>query len=107
MTRGDTGLLTLVVTGVTLTDNDRAALTAKKKGGGVLFKKIAVPEDNRVQFGFLNDETEKWKPGHYEWDVRFALDAVVVDDEVVNGREVITPNWAPGCLEVLNPVGVI
>lgn len=108
VTRGDTGILTLAVSGVTLTDADRAVLTARRKGGGVLFKKVACADkDNRVQFGFLNEETEKWKPGIYDWDVRFALDAVIEDGEVVDGREIVTPAWCPGCLEVTEPVGVI
>lgn len=107
VTRGDTGLLTISTSGTELTDADRAVMTARKKGGGVLFRKTAVPEDNCVQFAFGNAETEKWKPGSYEWDVRFALGAVIVGGEVTNGREIVTPAGMPGRLTVLDAVGVI
>lgn len=93
--------------GVTLTDEDRAVFTIKRKTGATLIQKIVMPEDGVFYVPFTNDETDGWKPGQYEWDLRIVLGAVTnALGEVTDGREVITP-WAPNTLEVVKVVGEV
>lgn len=107
LSRGDTGLLTFEADGVTLTDSDRAVFTIRRRNGGIVMEKIAVPEDNRVQIPLLNAETEALCEDEYQWDIRYALGAVLdADGRVTDGREIITP-LAPGIFRVEKVVGRI
>ena len=107
LSRGDTGIIPFRVEGVTLTDKDRAVFTVRRLTGAVLMQKVIAPEKNIFYVPFTNEETDGWKVGDYEWDIRIALDAVLDEQgRVTDGREVITP-WAPGKLEVVKVVGEI
>lgn len=100
ISRGDTGLLTILASGnVQLTDRDVAVFTVRRRGGGaVLLELEATPDaEGKVQFGFTNEMTERWKPDGYEWDVRYVLDG---------GREVITP-MEPSPFIVVRTVGSV
>lgn len=56
---------------------------------------------------FINAETDRWKPGVYQWDIRIVLDArMQTDERVTDGREVITP-WPPSLFEVIKVVGEV
>ena len=93
--------------GVTLTDKDRAVFTVRRPTGATLIQKVIAPEKDIFYVPFTNEETDGWKAGVYEWDIRIALDAVLDEQgRVTDGREVITP-WAPGKLEVVKVVGEI
>lgn len=107
LSRGDTGIIPFRVDGVKLTDEDRAVFTVKRRSGAVLAQKVIMPEDNIFYVPFINDETDGWKEGEYNWDIRIALGAVLDQTgRVTDGREIITP-WAPGTLEVMKVVGDI
>ena len=107
LSRGDTGIIPFSVQGVTLGENDRAVFTVRRTTGAVLLQKVIAPEGNVFYVPFTNEETDGWKAGSYEWDIRIALDAVLdAQGRVTDGREVITP-WAPGRLEVVKVVGEI
>lgn len=81
--------------------------TVRRTTGAVLIQKVIAPEKDIFYVPFTNDETDGWKAGVYEWDIRIALDAVLdAQGQVTDGREVITP-WAPGKLEVVKVVGEI
>ena len=70
-------------------------------------QKMIAPEKDVFYVPFTNEETDGWKAGEYEWDIRIALEAVLdAQGRVTDGREVITP-WAPGKLEVVKVVGEI
>ena len=109
ITQGDSGLLTLQPRGrCAFTDADRAVFTVRRASGGALMTAALIPDgEGRVQVPFLSRETAKWRPGVYEWDVRYVLDAEEDGDgNVTGGREVITP-MRPAALEVLRAVGSI
>lgn len=90
---------------MTLTNEDRAVFTVKRKTGAVLIQKIAAPQDGVFYIPFVNEETDGWKPGTYSWDLRIVLGAKTDNaGAVVDGREVITP-WEPSVLEVVKVVG--
>lgn len=93
--------------GVTLTDADRAVFTVRRRAGAVLVQKVIAPEDGVFYVPLVNDETDGFKPGGYEWDIRIVLDAVLdANGMPTDGREVITP-WAPGRFEVVKVVGEV
>lgn len=107
ISRGDTGVLTFTANGTQLTENDRAVFTIRRRNGGVVLEKTIIPEDNRVYVPFTNEETQRLREGDYEWDIRYALDAVLDSDgRVTDGREVITP-MRPGTLTIERVVGWI
>ncbi len=108
ITRGDTGVLTLIAEGHAFAAGDRAVFTVRRPGGVTLMETVMTPEeDGRIQIGFDHGMTERWRPGCYAWDVRYVLDAAVDEQgRVTGGREVITP-MRPGELHVLEAVGKI
>ena len=109
ITRGDSGLLTIRTRGNhAFTERDRAVFTVRRRGGGVLMCTVLTPDGRgQVQVPFESKETEGFKPGMYEWDIRYVLDAVIGEDGTVSGgREVITP-MRPGEFEVLKAVGKV
>jgi hypothetical protein len=107
ISRGDTGLLTILAKGdAKLTQEDRAVMTIRRRGGGTMLAEMtAVPDDEgKVQFAFTHEMTERWKPDAYEWDVRYVLGAQLNGSEVTGGREVITP-MQPAPFVVVRTVG--
>ena len=109
ITQGDSGLLTVRARGrCACTQSDRVVFTVRRASGGTLMTAVLIPDESgQVQVPFLSQETSGWRPGAYEWDVRYVLDAVQEEDgTVTGGREVITP-MRPGTLEVLRAVGSI
>lgn len=108
LSRGDTGIIPFRVEGVTLSAEDRAVFTVKRRSGGTLLQKVISPaEDGLIYVPFTNEETDGWKPDRYDWDIRFVLGATQdADGKVTDGREVITP-WPPGVFEVVKVVGEV
>ncbi|MBP3655120.1 MAG: hypothetical protein J6K32_00310 [Clostridia bacterium] len=109
ISRGDTGLLTLEASGnVVFTDEDRAVLTVRRRGGGAaLLRQTAVPDaQGSVQFAFTHEMTERLRPDAYEWDVRYVLGAQEAEGRVSGGREVITP-MEPAPFLVARTVGCL
>lgn len=105
ISRGDTGLITFDVEGITLTDADRAVFTVKRHGGGMVMQKVIEPEGSRIIVPFVNEDTEHIRPGVYEWDIRYVLDAVEdAEGRVTDGREVLTP-YLPGEFRIERTVG--
>lgn len=116
LTQGDSGLMTLVVDGVTLTENDRAVFTLAKalrgngeykKIGPTVLEAVLVPDvkRNAFQMPFVSSETETLLVGQYLWDVRIYIDAQLAEDgRVTDGREVITP-FPPGMFTIERTVG--
>lgn len=108
LTQGDTGLLTIRSHSEhKFTAQDRVVFTMRRPSGAVMTEMVLTPqEDGTVRIPFTNAMTDRWKPGKYTWDVRYALDAVIEDGRVTDGREVITP-MAPSEIEVIKGVGEI
>ena len=108
LTAGDTGILTIKAQiKHVFTDADRALFTARKQNGALLAEMTLQPEpDGTVMIPFTHSLSEKWKPGEYSWDIRFAIDAVFDGGRVVDGTDIITP-MRPGVLQVLGTEGRI
>lgn len=105
LTQGDTGVLTILTNGYTLTENDCALFTVRRRNSGVLCEMVlTAQEDGAVQIPFTNDLTDDWKADEYEWDIRFVLDVQMANGKPVDGREVITP-MRPGKLTIVKAVG--
>lgn len=108
LTRGDTGVLTIETSSDhEFTEDDKALFTARRKSGGLLVEMILQPEaDGTVQIPFTSDLSDNWTPGDYKWDVRYVIGAVMENDRIVDGQEVITP-MAPGTLTIAEAVGKV
>lgn len=107
VSRGDTGLITFSVEGISLTENDRAVFTVKRRSGGIVIQKVIEPEGNNILVPFVSGDTECLRPDTYEWDIRYVIDAVEDEDgRVTDGREVLTP-FPPGEFKVMRTVGEI
>lgn len=107
LTQGDTGILTIKAkkSDHIFTASDRAVFTVKRQGGGILTEMLITPDaDGTVQIPFVSDLTDTIKPGQYEWDIRYCVDAVLDAGRVVDAREVMTP-MRPGILEIVKAVG--
>lgn len=115
LTQGDSGLLTIAVSGVQLTDNDRAVFSMCKalrgdgrwkKMGAAFLEAVLTPDIKRnvFQMPFVPGDTEKWPIGRYLWDVRVYLDAVEENGRVTDAREVITP-FPPSEMMIERTVG--
>lgn len=107
LTQGDTGILTITAQASdhVFTDADKAVFTARKQSGSLLVEMVLQPEaDGRVQIPFTSDLSDGWKPGDYKWDIRYVIGAVMENERVVDGTEVITP-MTPGVLTIVEAVG--
>lgn len=92
ISRGDTALLTIVSTGRVLTMYDAVLLTVSHKRYGTIVQSIQIPDnEGKTYFAFMNQETCKWYPAEYDWDIRVVLDAIIDGDEIIGGRDVTTP----------------
>lgn len=107
MHRGDTGYLTIRVTGHTFGSNDRALLTIKDSSGSVVMKRVYEMTDNAFTVEFANADTDYLPPQICKWDVRYITDPVYdEEEEIVSGDEVCTPE-SPFDLQILGTVGQI
>ena len=110
LSRGDTGFVTIGVSGYSFSSIDRAIFTISGSGGQVSVRQELPIENNLVTIEFTNSDTDDWKPGDYEWDVRFVINPVYDGEggerQIVDGDEVITPNL-PMKLKLLTTVGQI
>ena len=107
LTQGDTGLLTMKVkkTNHAFTDSDRVVFTVKRPNGGIVEERLLTPDtDGTVQIGFPSDMTDSLRPGQYEWDIRYCINATVANGRVTDADEVMTP-MRPGVLDVIKAVG--
>lgn len=106
LTRGDSALLTIEAeSDHVFTEADKAVFTIRRPSGSALVEMVLQPEPNgTVQIALTNDMTDGWREGDYEWDIRYVTDAVVQDERVVDGREVVTP-MRPGRLMIEKAVG--
>lgn len=91
ITQGDTGTLTVNVTGATFGSDDRVQLTVADKDKNVLLQKVAEFDGNEAEFEFENADTADIEKGVYLWELRFVKDATVTGDVITGGSEIETP----------------
>jgi len=110
LSRGDTGIVTIGVSGYTFGSNDRAIFSISGNSGQVAVRQELPIENNLVTVEFTNDDTDDWKPGDYEWDIRYVVNPIYDGSgdsrQIIDGDEVITPNL-PMKLKLLPTVGQI
>ena len=109
LSRGDTGFVTIGVSGYSFGSNDRAVFTISGKSQVMVRQELPI-ENNLVTIEFTNDDTDDWGPGDYEWDIRYVVNPVYQGEgderQIYDGDEVITPNL-PMKLKLLPTVGQI
>lgn len=106
LTRGDTGAVTISVTGYTFGPDDRA-LFSIKSGGQIIKQRAYELVNNEFTVTFYNADTENLAPGSYSWDVRYVINPYYSEDgNIIDGDQIITPN-EPMTVTVLQAVGDI
>ena len=107
LSRGDTGEVTIGASGYTFGSNDRALFTVRHAGTKeVKMRRELQIVDNTVTVTFVNSDTDSLDAGKYEWDMRFIINPIYENGEIVDGDEVITPEL-PMIIELLTTVGQI
>ena len=108
MHRGDTGEVTINVTGHTFSADDRALFTVKDGSGSEIIKRVYELDDNAFTVTFANSDTDYLAAGNYSWDVRYIVNPQYdpVSGEIVDGDGVATPG-SPYNLILLGTVGQI
>ena len=107
LNRGDTGEVTITITGYTYGTDDRALFTVKDGSGAVQMQRIYEFTDNAFVIEFANADTDFLSPGIYYWDVRCVIDPQYDGQgNIVDGDEVATPG-SPYQLIILSTVGQI
>jgi len=91
ITQGDTGTLTVNVTGATFGSDDRVQLTVADKDKNILLQKVAEFDGNEAEFEFENADTADIEKGVYLWELRFVKDATVTGDVITGGSDIETP----------------
>ena len=108
MHRGDTGEVTISVTGHTFLADDRALFTVKDSSGSEIIKRVYELDENAFTVAFANSDTDYLAAGQYSWDVRYVIDPQYdpVSGEIIDGDGVSTPG-SPYSLVLLGTVGQI
>ena len=108
LSRGDTGTVTIGVSGFTFASNDRCVFSIRDGNGQVIVRRELEIPDNAVTITFVNSDTDSLPSGNYEWDVRFVVNPVYDQQtgEIMDGDEVNTPEL-PMPLRLLPTVGQI
>lgn len=91
ITQGDTGTLTINVTGATFGADDKVQLTVADKKKNIVLQKVAGFTDNAAEFEFANADTADLEEGTYLWELRFVTDATVSGSVITGGTDIETP----------------
>ena len=91
ITQGDTGTLTVTVTGATFGADDKVQLTVADKKKNIVLQKVAGFTNNAAEFEFANADTADLEAGIYLWELRFVTDATVSGSVITGGTDIETP----------------
>ena len=91
MHRGNTGTLTINLTGYTFGNDDRVLFMVKSLSGTEIKSKICEVEDGKIEIEFINTDTDYLAPGDYVYAITAATDPVYDEGKIVNGSGVYTP----------------
>ena len=107
LSRGDTGEVIIAATGYSFGSNDRALFTVRSAATKeVKMRRILEITDNTVTVTFVNSDTDNLDAGKYEWDIRYVINPIYDDGDIVDGDEVITPQ-DPMVINLKTTVGQI
>ncbi len=105
--RGDTGEMTVTVSGYTYEANDRALFTVKDINGSEIIKRVYPMVNNSFTVEFVNGDTDYLSPQTYYWDVRYIINPTYdASGNIDDGDAVSTPG-SPFEMQVLSTVGQI
>ncbi len=106
--RGDTGELTVTLSGYDFSNVVARALFSLKRAGVVVKEQVyEIDENNQFVVEFANEDTDYVSPGAYEYDVRVVIDPEFDDDgNIVTGTVVRTPD-DPLPVTIKRTVGLI
>ena len=110
LSRGDTGEVTIGLSGYSFESNDRVLFTVRNASTKhVEMRRLLEIEDGVVTVTFVNSDTDSLAPGLYEWDARVVIGPKYDsqnNNELYDGDEVITPE-EPMKLQLIGTVGQI
>jgi len=107
LNRGDTGEVTITVSGYTYQADDRALFTIKDSSGSVVKQTVYEMTDNAFTVEFANADTDYLSPGIYYWDVRYIVNPQYdAQGNIVDGDGVGTPG-SPFQIIILSTVGQV
>lgn len=101
--QGDTGHVRFVADAA-LDESDRALFTVARPGGGMILRKVLVPDmdENAFYLPFVYEETAGMKPDRYDWSLRVVRGGMLDDrgriasavnsqTAILRGRLIILP----------------
>lgn len=110
LSRGDTGEVTIGLSGYSFDSNDRVLFTVRNASTKhVEMRRVLEIENGVVTVPFVNSDTDSLEPGMYEWDVRVIIGPKYngnSNNDLYDGDEVITPE-EPMKLQLIGTVGQI
>lgn len=102
---GDTGAVKITETGHTFTSGDKAIFTVRGGDGtAVIEEPHDIEADGSFVQYFLNNDTDRFAPGNYTWDVRYVINPYYEGERITSGDQVITP-FLPQPFTLLSVVG--
>lgn len=107
ITQGDTGNLTVNVTGATFGSDDRVQLTVTDKDKNIKFQKVVGFTDNAAVLSFENADTANLDEGMYLWELRFVTGATISGGKITAGTDIETPFEKPMTLQIIEALGDI
>lgn len=107
LSRGDTGVVTIGLSGYSFSSIDRAVFSIRSiSTNQVIVRRELEIVENTVTITFVNADTDSLDPGNYEWDLRLVVNPIYESGQIVDGDEVNTPEL-PMTLKLLPTVGQI
>lgn len=106
MHAGDTGRLTIRLSGYSYESTDRAIFCVRNHKKEKVIERELEIENNAVVIEFAHGDTKGLPPAEYKWDIRTYVDPTRDDHEKINGGTGVgTPRDSSYILTILEPVG--
>ena len=107
MHRGDTGEMTVRVTGYTYGPNDRALFTLKNSSDTEIIRRVYTMTENAFVVEFANADTDGLTPGKYKYDVRYIINPQYDQSGNIDDGDAVSTPGSPFELELLSTVGQV
>lgn len=92
MHRGNTGTLTINLSGYSFGNDDRVLFMMKSQSGTEVKSKVCQVENSAIEIEFVNTDTDYLAAGDYIYAITAATDPVYDEGgRIVNGSGVYTP----------------
>ena len=107
MHRGDTGALTVRVTGASFASADRAIFTVCDAQKNIMLEQVCEVTNGAFTVTFANGTSDQWPAGNYYYQIRYAFSPEYGEnDKIVSGSRVWTDgdDWKQNKLTVLDVI---